>query len=186
MLYKKIMMALLIPVLVSCVTTSNKTPSEKRQTIVDMSNEVLADLYTRKPEVRSEVANAEGYAVFSNANLKLLVASFGGGYGVAKNNRSGQYTYMNMGELGVGFGVGVTDVRLVFVFHDEKNMQKFINDGWSFAVKADASAKVSDKGGADSEEATLNGVSIYQITENGLSLFVTVKGAKFWKSNTLN
>jgi lipid-binding SYLF domain-containing protein len=186
MTIKTIVITLLCFVLMGCVTTSNKSPSEKRQTIVNMSNEVLADLYTRKPEVRDEVANAAGYAVFSNANIKLVLASFGGGYGVARDNSSGNYTYMNMGELGVGFGFGATDVRLVFVFHDAASMEKFVTNGWSFSLKADASAKVSDKGGADSKEETLNGVSIYQITENGLSLFMTLKGAKFWKSPTLN
>ena len=39
-----------------------------------------------------------GYAVFDNANVNVILASFGGGYGVVKNNLTGKSTYMNMGE----------------------------------------------------------------------------------------
>jgi lipid-binding SYLF domain-containing protein len=182
----KIFTLFLVILLSACVTTSNKPASEKRRTILEMRGDVLSDLYKLQPLTRQEIQSAPGYAVFSNANVKFIIASVGGGYGVVTNNITGENTYMNMGELGVGLGLGATDLRLVFVFHDQKAMDSFINKGWVFGVKADAAAKLSDKGAADSEEGLVNKISVYQITENGLSLAAVVKGTKFWKSKELN
>jgi len=35
-----------------------------------------------------------------------------------KNNKTGKYTYMKMGELGIGLGLGVKDFRAIFIFSD--------------------------------------------------------------------
>lgn len=88
-----------------CATTGGKTPVEKRQSILSMKNDVLSDLYKLKPDVKSQISRAPGYAVFSNGNINIIFASFGGGYGVVKNNKSGKYTYMKMGEVGIGLGL---------------------------------------------------------------------------------
>jgi len=169
-----------------CATTGGNTPAEQRASILAMKNEVLGELYRQKPDVKQQISSAPGYAVFSNANINLGVASFGGGYGVARDNRSGEYTYMKMGEVGVGFGLGVKDFRLVFVFHDEAAMRRFIDKGWSLGAQADAAAKASDKGAAAGGEITVDNMTIYQITESGLALQATIKGTRFWKDEALN
>ena len=56
--------------------------------------------------------------MFSNASVSVILASFGGGYGIVRNNTTGADYYMRMGEVGVGIGAGVKDFRAVFVFHD--------------------------------------------------------------------
>lgn len=178
---------LLMFTLGGCVTAGGaKSPSEKRQAALAMKNEVLSDLYQLKPSVKSQISRAPGYAVFSNANINLVLASFGGGYGVVKNNKSGKYTYMNMGEVGIGFGLGVKDFRAVFIFHTTESLNRFIEHGWAFGAQADAAAKAKDKGGAVSGEAIIDDVTIHQITEAGLALQATIKGTKFWKDDELN
>lgn len=169
-----------------CATTGGTTPAEQRQSILSMKNEVLTDLYKIKPDVKAQISKAPGYAVFSNANVNLVFASFGGGYGVAKNNNSGKYTYMKMGEVGVGLGLGVKDFRAVFVFHTNESMNNFVEKGWAFGAQADAAAKASDKGAAAGGEITINNITIYQLTESGLALQATIKGTKFWKDEKLN
>jgi lipid-binding SYLF domain-containing protein len=169
-----------------CVSPDQETVSQKRQAILSMKNEVLSDLYKVKPDVRSQIATAPGYAVFSNVNINVILASFGGGHGVVKDNRSGRHTYMKMGEVGLGFGAGVKDFRAVFVFHKASAMQRFIDHGWAFGAQADAAAKASDKGGALAGELTVDDITIYQLTESGLALQATLKGTKFWKDNSLN
>jgi len=173
-------------VLIGCATTGAYTPQQKRQTILNMKQQVLTDLFKVRPGSRSVVSNSAGYAVFSNANVNLIFASFSGGQGVVKNNSSGKHTYMNMGEVGIGFGLGVKDFRAVFVFHNRSTMNKFINSGWEFGAHADAAAKASDKGGAVGGEILIDGITIYQLTENGLALQATVKGTKYWKNTELN
>ena len=169
-----------------CAITGNRTVEQKRQAVLDMKNSILSELYRHKPDVKNQIANAAGYGVFSNANVKVVLVSAGGGYGVVKNNHTGRQTFMNMGELGVGLGLGAKDVRFVFVFHTQAALNRFIDYGWSFGVQGDAAAKAADKGGAVGGEVTADNVTVYQITENGLALQATVKGTKFWINETLN
>ncbi len=170
----------------ACAISGNKSPAEKRSIVQSMSAEVLSDLYRAKQSARAEVANAPGYGVFSNANVNVILASFGGGYGLVHNNSTGANTYMRMGEIGVGLGAGVKDYRIVFVFHDEGTMNHFTEHGWAFGGQADAAAKAGDKGGAVGGEAILDSVSVYQLTESGLALQATVKGTKYWKDSEMN
>ncbi len=169
-----------------CATTQGNTPAEKRASVQAMSTEVLNKLYELKPAARQEVAASPGYAVFSNANLNIIFASFGGGHGVVHDNGSGANTYMKMGEVGIGLGAGVKDYRVVFVFHDKETMNDFITSGWEFGGQADAAAKAGDKGAAVGGEAVLDRVTVYQLTESGLALQATVKGTKYWVDDELN
>jgi lipid-binding SYLF domain-containing protein len=159
---------------------------ERRTEIQKMRTAVLTDLYRAKPDTRAQIANAVGYAVFNNKNVNLIIASVSGGYGVVRDNRTGRDTYMKMGEAGLGLGLGIKDFRAVFVFHNRESLQKFVNSGWEFGAHADAAAKAGDKGAAVGGEMLVNGITVYQLTENGLALQATVKGTKYWKDDELN
>jgi len=169
-----------------CATTGGKTTAEKRQSVLAMKNEVLSDLYKIKPDVKAQISSAPGYAVFSNVNVNIIFASFGGGYGVVKNNETGKHTFMKMGEVGVGLGLGAKDFRAVFVFHSMDTLKRFVEHGWVFGAQADAAAKAGDKGAAVGGEATVENITIYQLTEAGLALQATVTGTKYWKDDSLN
>jgi len=169
-----------------CVTTGSKPTAEKRLAVLNMKNEVLSDLYKTRPDVKSQISSAPGYAVFSNVNINVIFASFGGGYGVAKNNQTGKHTFMNMGEVGIGLGLGVKDFRAVFVFHNADTMYRFVEHGWAFGAQADAALKARDKGAAVGGELTVDNITIYQLTEAGVVLQATIKGTKYWKDTSLN
>jgi lipid-binding SYLF domain-containing protein len=170
----------------SCAGGINASVAEQKSAIAQMRSDVLSELFREKASARAEVQNAPGYATFSNANVNLILASFGGGYGVVHNNQSGKDTYMKMGEVGLGLGAGVKDFRLVMVFHTVDAMQRFIDQGWAFGAQADAAAKAGDKGAAVGAEASVDDVTIYQFTEAGLALQATLKGTKFWVDEELN
>lgn len=177
----------ILATLSACATTGSGTPAEKRAAVTEMRQEVLTEIYETKPDVQSQVTSSPGYGVFSNVNVNLLIASFGGGYGVVRNNSTGADTYMNMGEVGIGLGAGVKDFRALLVFHTKDALDYFVEHGWAFGAQADAAAKASDKGGAVGGEAiSNNSVSIYQLTKSGLALQATIKGTKFWKNGELN
>ncbi|WP_193165362.1 lipid-binding SYLF domain-containing protein [Microbulbifer hainanensis] len=163
-----------------------KTRDDQRQYIDRTERQVLNELYALKPDLRRDVARAPGYAVFSNVNVNLLFASASTGYGAAVNNRNHARTYMKMGELGVGLGLGVKDFRALFLFDSPEVMQRFIDQGWSFGGHADAAAKAQDKGAAYSKEVVVEGMRVYQLTESGIALQATLKGTKFWKDPDLN
>lgn len=168
-----------------CATTAGSA-SEKRTAILKMQNDTLTELYTLKPHAEQQVKTAPGYAVFSNANVNLILASFGGGYGVVKNNQTGQHTFMKMAEVGVGLGAGAKDFRIIMVFDKATTLDQFIAKGWTLGAQADAAAKATDRGAAVGGELVINGITVYQLTETGLALQATVKGTKFWQDPELN
>jgi lipid-binding SYLF domain-containing protein len=94
---------------------------------------------------------------------------------------------MRMFSLGGGFGMGVKDFRVVFIFHTQAAFDNFLSAGWDFAAQTDAAAKAGE--GGDTAEAAgtiVDGVSLYQFTENGLALQATLQGTKYYKDNDLN
>lgn len=176
---------LLVLLFGGCATTGGSSIQEKRDAVLAMKNDVLNELYKLHPQAKKEIATAPGYAVFSNANVNIIFASFGGGYGVLED-KAGKRTYMKMGEAGVGLGLGVKDFRAVFIFKNQSTMERFINSGWEFGGHADAAAKASEQGVALGGEALIDHIIIYQITKSGLVLQATVKGTKYWKDEELN
>lgn len=180
----KILAILLLTFSVGVAADSDQ---KKRDKILNMKSEVLERLYKEKPSTQKEIAQAEGYAVFSNIGINLVLFSAGGGRGVVHDNKNGTNTFMNMGSAGLGIGLGVKDFRGVFVFHNRDALQNFVEYGWDFSGQADAAAKSGDKGDEASLSTTVvNGVSLYQLTENGLALQATLQGTKYWKDRKLN
>lgn len=160
---------------------------EKRQAVHDMRTKTLNDLYRLEPNARVQVRTSVGYGVFSNVGVYLIFASAGGGWGVVRNNQSGRDTYMKMGSLGLGLGLGVKDFRGVFVFTTESALDQFVNKGWDGSAQADLAAKAGEKGKAFAGAIDVApGVKLYQITEHGLAIQATVQGTKFWKDEELN
>ncbi|KZN44936.1 YSC84-related protein [Pseudoalteromonas luteoviolacea] len=173
-------------VLAGCASMGGGDIAQKRSDIIKMKNETLSQLYSEKPDTRAQLRSAVGYAVFSNANVNLLLVSAGTGYGVVHTNKTGNFTYMNMAEGGVGLGLGVKDYRLVLVFHTQKALDTFIEHGWTFGGNADAAAKASEKGASVQGELYYGDMSVYTMTKSGLALQATIKGTKFWPDSELN
>jgi lipid-binding SYLF domain-containing protein len=168
-----------------CATTSASSVQERRHQVLAMKNDVLTELYKLYPQAEKQIASAPGYAVFSNAHVNIIFASYSGGYGVVQE-KSGKQTYMKMREAGLGLGLGVKDFRAVFIFKNKSTLDRFINSGWEFGGHADAAAKTSDRGSAVGGEALIDHIIIYQITKSGLVLQASVKGTKYWKDDELN
>ena len=181
-------LSLLFAVLAGCTSTgiTARDPETRKTAILEMRDEVLAELYQLKPDTRVQIGSAAGYAVFSNANVNLILASFGGGIGIARDNANGTDTFMRMGEVGVGLGAGVKDFRVVFVFHTPDALDRFLDVGLSVGGQADAAAKAGDLGAAVGGEAIVDNVTVYQLTQSGLALQATIKGTRYWIDGALN
>ena len=169
-----------------CSPGSHLTRTEKISAIDSMAVETLQQLYKEKPSAEAEIKSAPGYAAFSNANVNIIFASAGGGYGVVVDNATNKKTYMKMGMGGIGLGIGAKDYRQVLIFENTDVMNRFIYSGWEFGGHADAAAKAGDKGGEASGEGYIGGVKVYAMTESGLALQATVTGTKYWKDDELN
>ena len=170
-----------------CGPRGNLTVEEKREAIVEMEKETLERLYKESPQTKETIKKAAGYGTFSNANVNLIFASAGGGFGSVVDNATGQRTYMKMALGGIGLGLGVKDYRVVMVFKDKGTLDKFIESGWDAGAHADAAAKAGDTGGEISAEGDIRaGIEVYSMTESGLALQATITGTKYWKDDKLN
>ena len=167
---------------------SAKLPiSERKMLVRNMETETLERLYSEEPATKKKIRKAAGYAVLSNANINLIFASAGTGYGVVVDNSTGRRTYMKMALGGVGLGLGVKDYRQVLIFKSKEMVRKFIDRGWEFGGHADAAAKIGDIGGEASTEGAIGkDIEAYSMTESGLSLQATVAGTKYWKDKDMN
>ena len=145
---------------------------------------MLTQIYSVKPDTRAQITSASGYAVFSNANINLILASFGGDIGIVRSKDSA--TYMRMGEVGIGIGASVKDFRAIFVFHNNDALERFMDVGISVGGQADAAAQAGDLGGSVSGEAILDNITVYQLTQSGLALQATIKGTRYWQDADLN
>ncbi|MBI3128498.1 MAG: hypothetical protein HYZ11_12905 [Candidatus Tectomicrobia bacterium] len=170
-----------------CFGPQGHSVEEKREAVRAMRVKTLERLYQIHPDARRAVRASVGYGVFSNIGTYLFLLSTGSGWGIVRDNQTGKETYMSMISAGVGFGLGVRDFRGVFVFTSKEALNRFVNQGWTAQAQADAAAKAGEKGGAVAGAIEVApGVSLYQITENGLALQATIQGTKFWKDGELN
>ena len=184
--FSRLITMCLLALLLSACANQGANVAEQRTAVQKMKDDTLTKLFKQKPHTRAQIRSAAGFAVFSNASVNLFVASVGGGQGMVKNSQSGAIIYMKMGELGVGFGLGVKDFRIVNVFDKQKTMDGFVETDWSFGAQADAAAKASNKGATVGEETVVNDIILYQMTESGLAFQALAKGAKFWQNKALN
>ena len=129
---------------------------EKRQTVRKQRDAMLDELYKTKPEMKDRVKQAAGYATFKQTDVNLFLLASGNGYGLLVDNKTGKETVMRVASLGGGVGMGVKDLRVIFVFNDSKVMQQFLEQGWQFGGKADASAKYQDTGASAEQNVKAN------------------------------
>ena len=184
-----IIVSLALSAVAGLFSAKGDNTEEKRAAVRKDRDEILAKLYAAKPEAKDKIQNAVGYGTFNNRNLNLFLLSTGSGYGMI-TDKSGKETFMAMGSLGGGLGIGAKDLSVVFIFKDAETMKKFIESGWQFGGEADATAKAGEKGTAASKEAGVdtaaNLFEIYQMTDAGVALQATVAGTKYWKDKDLN
>ena len=176
--------------LAGCMSPGGTTAAEKRADVHRTTDEVLAEAYSKQPDLKKKVANAVGYGVFTNFGLKILLFASGNGYGVVHDNKTGKDTYMRMQEFGAGLGLGAKKFRAVMVFNTRDALDTFTTTGFEFSGKANAAAKADDDtGGAVDAQGTtgqLQGLEIYQFVDAGLDLSAVLTGTKFYPDKELN
>ena len=193
----------------ACTGPRGATLDDKRSFVREMRDQTLEQLYKAQPELREQLAGAPGYAVFTNVNIHLLAISGGDGYGLTLDQRSGKETFMRMAAIGGGPGIAMRDFRSVFVFRDEKALDRFLEAGWEFVLETGAAAVSSDRGGSAqamasvsasgeqkatvqteatsaASEAAGQGVEVYQLTQAGLAFHAAALGTRYFRDDELN
>jgi lipid-binding SYLF domain-containing protein len=174
-----------------CAGTKSKTQSEKnaaQDSVRTMTEETLTQLYQKEPAAEDAVADAAGYAVFSDFGVKIMIMGGAGGSGMAVNNATKQETFMKMAEFQPGLGLGAQKYRLVFIFENPDAFNNFVTSGWELGANAMAAAK-DDKGeggGGAGAVTVSDGVKMYQLSDTGAIVGVSITAAKYYKDDDLN
>jgi len=154
----------------------------KQAKIDEVAKGSLDEVLTGSEGAKELFDNSYGWAAFDN--LKIAWGfSGGGGNGVAVNKKTGARTYMKVGTVGVGLGLGAQKYQVVFLFQDEKTYTNFVDKGWQADATAQATAGTAGVGG---QTGFVNGIAIYQITDKGLMASADIAGTKYWKNKKLN
>lgn len=162
------------------IIASEKERNEIREEV----QETLSRLYVVQPSAKSAVQKAAGYAVFNNVGVKFFVAGTGLGKGIAVDNATDKETFMKMVEVQAGLGMGIKKFNVIFVFDNSAALNDFVESGWQFGGQATAAAKYEEEGDALTGAVSVSpGVWIYQLTDQGLALELTLKGTKYYKDD---
>jgi lipid-binding SYLF domain-containing protein len=154
----------------------------KQGKIDEAAKESLDEVFKGSKNAKQLYNNSYGWAAFDN--LKIAWGfSGGGGNGVAVNKENGARTYMKMGTVGVGLGLGAQKYQVVFLFQDKKTFDSFVEKGWQADATAQAAAGTAGVGG---QTGFVNGIAIYQLTDKGLMASADIAGTKYWKNKKLN
>ena len=164
-----------------------KDPGDERKELQNARKAALSKLFREKPGAEQELNRAKGYAVFSNIGVNLGFVSTQRGGGILRDNRDGEDIYYKMFSAGGGWGLGIKDFAVIFVFETDAALDQFENEGWDFSAQADANLESDTKGdGVETAVTAMPGTKIYQLTEAGVALQATLQGTKFWPDEDLN
>ncbi len=157
-----------------------------REALRQLRKETLDQLYKENPKAKTQIRKAAGYGVFGVTGVQFLIVGGSGGQGIVRDNLNGRDTYMKVGAVSGGLGLGFQDARTVLIFKNREVLKQFLDKGWTFGGETAATAKVEGKGGSAGELETPEGITVYQLTKTGLMAKGTVQGTKYWKDEELN
>jgi lipid-binding SYLF domain-containing protein len=145
----------------------------------------LEKFYKAKPELRKQVADSPGYAIFTSFGVSFVFGGAGGS-GLAHDNATKQDTFMSMAQASAGVQAGIAQNDVLIVFKTAKALQNFIENGWEVGAGAAVSGGAGGKtaGGGGGEEF-VNDALYYTLTKRGLEVGGAVAGTKFWKNKDL-
>ena len=180
--------ALLLALMPAISAAKTDKVEQQRQEVRAMARSTIEDLYRLQPKSRAALGSAAGYAVFRNFGLKIFVGGGGSGTGVAFDRSGQEVTYMKMAEGQAGLGLRAKKYRQVWVFENRSDLERFINSGWELGAQTTLSAKLSGQGGSlfTGAMSVRPGVWLYQMSDDGLAVDLTVKGTKYYRNKALN
>ena len=174
---------------VGCAGTKSKSEKNAaRDEVRTVTAQTLDQLYQKEPATKGAVSNAAGYAVFRDFGFKIMVMGGAGGKGMAVNNATKQETFMKMAEFQPGLGLGAEKYRIILIFENPDAFNKFVTSGWELGANAMAAAK-DDKGKGDGSAGAVtvsDGVKMYQLSDTGAIVGVSITAAKYYKDDELN
>ncbi len=177
----------LILILTAGIASAKKTPAEKRARLDKMSVAVVERVCKKYPAASARLENCYAYATLSNSSIKYGFWGSDHGRGVAVNKITGEKIYIKMREVTVGVNFGAREYDLLFIIDDETAWQRFISGNIKFGSEAVLVTSDGVNGISESNASiSARGVKVYPLTKKGVTLELTLKGARIRPFRTLN
>ncbi len=165
------------------------TAAEQRAYIDAEAERILARLARENPASGGEIFAAEGHAVFryTSGKMPLILGGLGAGSGYGVAIDGDERTYMKVQKLNWGWGMGVKENAVVFIFDDAAVFEKFRRGKWDSGAAAEATVQKDDVGGGvGGAVSQKKGFKAYELSESGLSYGITYRARRFSPTPSLN
>ena len=154
---------------------------ETREFLVELEEQTLAELVEEHPKAQADLDNAIGHAIFSNSEAKVPFVGAGDGIGVVVQSETGERSYLKVTRFDVGGGLGVRTYRLIIFFFEEEALKKLAGGKLEFGAGVEAGAKDKDigTGAGGIAGSRKKGYVLYQLSDTGVSVSLTVRMIKY-------
>ena len=98
-----------------CSSMSVIEKDQKRSELDAMAKATIASLIEKDPQLKEEIENSPGYAVFDAKVTKVPIVGGGGAEGVLIN-KSQRHVYITAKRFDIGGGVGARSFKALMVF----------------------------------------------------------------------
>jgi lipid-binding SYLF domain-containing protein len=160
--------------------------AEQQAEIRSKTSAALEKFYTTEPRIKTEVAAAPGYAVFTTYGLSFMLGG-AGGKGLVHDSATKKETFMSLAQASAGVQIGAAESDMLVIFPTKQAMTSFIEKGWTAGAGSGGSMGGAGKtaGGSTGQKAG-SAAMVYTITKTGLQAGGAVEGTKVWKDKALN
>jgi len=170
----------------ACASTSSSGKASKQAEVRNATLVSLEKFYKADPKLKTEVANAPGYAVFTTYGISFIIGG-SGGEGLVHDNHAKTDTFMDAAQASAGLQAGAAQTDTLIIFKTQQAMQKFVDEGWVAGVGGVAQAGAKGESvGPGSGENVIADAKYYTLTPNGLQAGIAAAGTKYWKNTNLN
>ena len=153
-----------------CSSMSAIEKDQKRSELDAMAKATIASLIEKDPQLKEEIENSPGYAVFDTKVTKVPIVGGGGAEGVLIN-KSQRHVYVTAKRFDIGGGVGARSFKALMIFDSQEVVDGWMNGNWEYQAGAEASAGEASADGASGGA----GFEMHVLAEGGASATATAR-----------
>ncbi|WP_144209314.1 lipid-binding SYLF domain-containing protein [Shewanella donghaensis] len=176
-------LSIVIMLLQGCSST---IPIEKResvrQDITASSEQLVMELTTFYPQLKSKIAQSEGYAVVDMSNINLSIIGGGTGIGAMYDNHTDSVTYFDVDRYNLAIGLGYNQYQALVIFDDRADMERFLSGEFEPIVSASWDFGVDTTMSSIAQASINENTPIYVMSRKGA---IAIGGATVFKT-TIN